>query len=127
MIFCLGTEQGLAATHANVCPLRFRIRELTAEGRFSSLLARDVVLLVSKFGLPLGIWFLDFVAHGLFYTGSLAGSRLETPNASHSTEGQKRSIIRAKRNEINRATLFGRRHRRHEGGGRPRDFARRNS
>jgi|SRR5579864_7368895 len=64
MIFCLGTEQGLAATHANVCPLRFRIRELTAEGRFSSLLARDVVLLVSKFGLPLGIWFLDFVAHG---------------------------------------------------------------
>lgn len=64
MIFRVGTEQGLAAAHANVCPFRFRIRELTAEGRFSSLLARDMVLLVSEFGLPLGVWFLDFVAHG---------------------------------------------------------------
>lgn len=64
MIFRVGTEQGLAAAHTNVRPLRFRIRELTAEGRFSSLLARDVVLLVCKFGLPLGIWFRDFVAHG---------------------------------------------------------------
>ena|SRR5580704_14158179 len=64
MIFRVGTEQGLAAAHANVRPLRFRIRELAAKGRFSSFLARDVVLLVSKFGFPLGIWFLDFVAHG---------------------------------------------------------------
>ena len=64
MIFRVGTEKGLAAAHANIRPLRFRIRELTAEGRFSSLLARDMVLLVSKFGFPLGIRFLDFVAHG---------------------------------------------------------------
>ena len=64
MIFRIGTEQGLAATHTNVRPFRFCIRELAAEGRFRSLLARDVILLVSKFGLPLGIRFLDFVAHG---------------------------------------------------------------
>ena len=64
MIFRVGTEQGLAAADANVRPLRLRIRELATERRLSSLLARDLVLLISKFGLPLGICFLDFVAHG---------------------------------------------------------------
>jgi hypothetical protein len=64
MIFRVRAEEGLATAHTNVSPLRFRIRELTAKGRFRSLLARDVVLLVSKLGPPLGIWFLDFVAHG---------------------------------------------------------------
>ena len=64
MVFRFGAEQRLAAADANVRSFRFSIGELAAEGRFRSLLARDLVLLVGQFRFPLGVWFLYFVAHG---------------------------------------------------------------
>src|SRR3984957_14458578 len=127
MIFRVRAEQRLPAAHANERAFRFRVRELATEGRFSSLLAGDVVLLVRQLGFPLGILFLYFVAHDSilrpvsgeftarnFERAALDGGEEPFNNQNHL-------------DETNRVTLFRRGCRRYEGGGRPRDFARRNS
>lgn len=63
MIFCFGAEERLAAADANVRSLRLRVLILAAERWLSSLLPRDVELLLSQLCLPIGIALSNFLAH----------------------------------------------------------------
>ena len=64
MKFRVGRKQRLAAADAHVGSFGFLVFVFAREGRLSSLLARDVILIVIQFGTPFGVALAYFFAHG---------------------------------------------------------------
>ena len=67
MVFCLGTEQGLAAADACVSSRCFRVFVLAGKRRLGSFLPRDVELILTQFRSPFCIALSNFVGHTLDY------------------------------------------------------------
>src|ERR1700733_6156114 len=64
MKFRVGGKQRLAAANAVVSPFGFLIFVFTGEGRLSSLLPRDVILIRVQFCAPFGVALAYFLGHG---------------------------------------------------------------
>src|SRR5580704_18586213 len=64
MKFRIGGKQRLTAADAVVCSFGFLVFVFTGEGRLSSLLPRDVILIGVQFCAPFGVAFAYFFAHG---------------------------------------------------------------
>src|SRR5580658_5505475 len=64
MKFRVGGKQRLAAADAVVGSFDFLVFVFTGKGRFSTLLARDVILIGVQFCAPFGVALAYFFAHG---------------------------------------------------------------